>query len=105
MAATEAPSNGGRPGLSLRALHLDERGEDGTLTGLMVGKADEAATRAVVQVGDVLLALRIGQTEPEQIRARMLAIARGEIKPKPTPVDSLIWITSMRSLARQCAHA
>jgi serine protease Do len=44
-------------GLSLRALHPDEKGEDGALVGLMVEKADEAATRAGMLVGDVLVAV------------------------------------------------
>lgn len=33
----------------------------------------------------------------EQIRARLLAIARGELKPRPS--DPKIWFTSMKSLA------
>jgi serine protease Do len=56
-AATGAPPNGARLGLSLRPLHPDERGEDGALVGLMVEKADEAATRAGLLVGDVLVAV------------------------------------------------
>jgi serine protease Do len=62
-AATAAPApadvtpNGGRLGLSVRTLHPDEKGEDGLLSGLMIEKAAEAATRAGVQVGDVLLAV------------------------------------------------
>lgn len=39
----------------------------------------------------------IGIMSQEQIRARVLAIARGEYKPKPT--EPRIWFTSMRSLA------
>ncbi len=39
----------------------------------------------------------IGILPQEQIRARMLSIARGEYKPKPS--DPKIWFTSMRSLA------
>ena len=57
VAVADAPPNGGRLGLSLRALHPDEKGEDGTLAGLMVEKAAEAATHAGVQVGDVLVAV------------------------------------------------
>jgi serine protease Do len=53
----DAAPNGGRLGLSLRALHPDEKGEDGLLSGLLVEKANEAATRAGVQVGDVLLSV------------------------------------------------
>ena len=34
----------------------------------------------------------------EEIRERMLAIAKGEFKPKPT--DPRIWFTSMRSLSQ-----
>lgn len=34
----------------------------------------------------------------EEIRERMLAIAKGEFKPKPS--DPRIWFTSMRSLAQ-----
>ncbi len=56
--AAAAPGpNGGRLGLTLRPLHPDEKGADGMLSGLMVEKAAEAATRAGVQVGDVLLAV------------------------------------------------
>lgn len=41
--------------------------------------------------------VRIGIMPQEKIRERMLAIARGEYKPKPT--EPKIWFTSMRSLA------
>lgn len=39
----------------------------------------------------------IGIMPQEQIRARILSIAKGELKPKPS--DPKIWFTSMRSLA------
>jgi predicted transcriptional regulator len=39
----------------------------------------------------------IGILPQEQIRARMLSIAKGEIKPRPS--DPKVWFTSMRSLA------
>lgn len=39
----------------------------------------------------------IGIMPQEQIRARVLAIARGDFKPKAT--DPKIWFTSIRSLA------
>ncbi|OBS08231.1 HVO_A0114 family putative DNA-binding protein [Acidihalobacter prosperus] len=39
----------------------------------------------------------IGIMPQEQIRERMLAIARGEYKPKPS--EPKVWFTSMRSLA------
>lgn len=42
--------------------------------------------------------MKIGILPQEQIRARALAIARGEIKPLPS--DPKIWFTSMKSLAR-----
>lgn len=42
-------------------------------------------------------AIKIGILPQEQIRARVLAIARGEIKPRPG--DPKIWFTSMKSLA------
>ena len=41
--------------------------------------------------------IRIGIMPQQRIRARMLAIARGEYKPRPS--DPKIWFTSMRSLA------
>ena len=41
--------------------------------------------------------LVIGIMSQEKIRARTLAIARGDFKPKPS--DPKIWFTSMRSLA------
>lgn len=41
--------------------------------------------------------IRIGILPQEAIRARMLAIARGELKPRPS--DPKVWFTSMRSLA------
>ncbi len=41
--------------------------------------------------------ITIGILPQAQIRARMLSIAKGEIKPKPT--DPKVWFTSMRSLA------
>ncbi len=42
--------------------------------------------------------IKIGIAPQEQIRARMLAIASGEIRPKPS--DPKIWFTSMRSLSQ-----
>lgn len=42
-------------------------------------------------------AIVIGIMPQESIRQRMLSIARGEYKPKPS--DPKIWFTSMRSLA------
>ena len=39
----------------------------------------------------------IGILPQDKIRARMLSIARGDYKPKPS--DPKIWFTSMRSLA------
>ncbi len=42
-------------------------------------------------------AIRIGIMPQEAIRARMLAIARGELRPRPS--DPKVWFTSMRSLA------
>ncbi len=42
-------------------------------------------------------AIRIGIMPQEAIRARMLAIARGELQPRPS--DPKVWFTSMRSLA------
>lgn len=42
-------------------------------------------------------AIKIGILPQEQIRARVLAIARGEFKPRPS--DPKIWFTSMKSLA------
>lgn len=41
--------------------------------------------------------INIGIMPEDKIRERMLAMARGEYKPKPT--DPKIWFTSMRSLA------
>lgn len=42
-------------------------------------------------------AIKIGIMPQAQIRARVLSIARGEYKPKPS--EPKIWFTSMRSLA------
>lgn len=42
--------------------------------------------------------VKIGIAPQEEIRRRLLAIARGEIKPKPS--DPKVWFTSMRSLAQ-----
>lgn len=42
-------------------------------------------------------AIKIGIMPQEQIRARVLAIARGEFKPRPS--EPKIWFTSMKSLA------
>ena len=42
--------------------------------------------------------VKIGIAPEERIRERVLAIARGEIKPKPS--DPKIWFTSMRSLSQ-----
>ena len=42
-------------------------------------------------------AITIGIMPQDQIRARMLAVAKGELKVKPN--DPRIWFTSMRSLA------
>lgn len=41
--------------------------------------------------------ITVGILPQEQIRARMLSIAKGEAKPKPG--DPKVWFTSMRSLA------
>jgi predicted transcriptional regulator len=41
--------------------------------------------------------INIGILPQQKIRERMLAIAKGELKPKPN--DPKIWFTSMRSLA------
>jgi predicted transcriptional regulator len=42
--------------------------------------------------------IKIGIAPQEKIRERVLAIARGEIKPKAS--DPKIWFTSMRSLSQ-----
>jgi predicted transcriptional regulator len=42
--------------------------------------------------------IKIGIASQQDIRARMLAIAKGELKPKAG--DPKIWFTSMRSLSR-----
>jgi predicted transcriptional regulator len=42
--------------------------------------------------------LKIGIASQEKIRARVLGIARGKIKPKAS--DPKIWFTSMRSLSQ-----
>jgi hypothetical protein len=41
--------------------------------------------------------IKIGIASQKDIRARILSIAKGELKPKAT--DPMIWFTSMRSLA------
>ena len=41
--------------------------------------------------------IKIGIASQQKIRQRLLAIAKGEITPKPS--DPKIWFTSMRSLA------
>ena len=41
--------------------------------------------------------IKIGIASQQKIRQRMLAIAKGEITPKPS--DPKVWFTSMRSLA------
>jgi len=43
-------------------------------------------------------AIKIGIASQVEIRKRMLAIAKGELKVKPS--DPKIWFTSMRSLAQ-----
>lgn len=42
--------------------------------------------------------IKIGIMPQDRIRERVLAIARGELQPKPS--DPKIWFTSMRSLAQ-----
>ena len=42
--------------------------------------------------------IKVGIASQEEIRERMLAIAKGEYKPKPS--DPRIWFTSMRSLSQ-----
>ena len=42
--------------------------------------------------------IKIGIASQEKIRERILAIAKGECKPKPS--DPTIWFTSMRSLSQ-----
>lgn len=41
--------------------------------------------------------IKIGIAPQAKIRARILAIAKGELKPKPS--NPKIWFTSMRSLS------
>ncbi|NDD14288.1 MAG: transcriptional regulator, partial [Betaproteobacteria bacterium] len=41
--------------------------------------------------------IKIGILPQEEMRARVLAIARGDLKPRPG--DPKVWFTSMRSLA------
>jgi len=41
---------------------------------------------------------KVGIASQEKIRERMLAIAKGEFKPKPS--DPRIWFTSLRSLSQ-----
>ena len=41
--------------------------------------------------------IKIGIASQQKIRQRLLAIAKGEITPKPS--DPKVWFTSMRSLA------
>ena len=43
--------------------------------------------------------LVIGVMPQDQIRARRLAIASGDYKPKPKPGEPKIWFTSMKSVA------
>jgi hypothetical protein len=42
--------------------------------------------------------IKIGIASQKDIRKRMLAIAKGDLKPKPS--DPKIWFTSMRSLSQ-----
>ena len=42
--------------------------------------------------------IRIGIASQAEIRARMLSIAKGELKPKAS--DPKVWFTSMRSLSQ-----
>ena len=42
--------------------------------------------------------IKVGIASQKEIRERMLAIAKGEFKPKPS--DPRIWFTSMRSLSQ-----
>lgn len=42
--------------------------------------------------------IKVGIASQEEIRERMLAIAKGEFKPKPS--DPRIWFASMRSLSQ-----
>ena len=42
--------------------------------------------------------IKIGIASQEKIRKRMLAIAKGELKPRPS--DPKIWFTSMRLLSQ-----
>ncbi len=45
-----------------------------------------------------MTALKIGIASYEQIKARSLAIARGELKPRPE--DPKVWFTSLESFAK-----
>jgi predicted transcriptional regulator len=42
--------------------------------------------------------IKIGIATQQQMRSRVLAIARGEVKPRPS--DPKVWFTSMQSLAQ-----
>jgi predicted transcriptional regulator len=48
--------------------------------------------------GNVLKIIKVGIASQEKIRERVLVIAKGELKPKPS--DPRIWFTSMRSLSQ-----
>ncbi|MFZ4481097.1 MAG: helix-turn-helix domain-containing protein [Rhodoferax sp.] len=47
--------------------------------------------------------LKIGLASQEKVRQRVLAVAKGEIKPKAS--DPKIWFTSMRSLSQVLSDA
>ena len=52
-----APKPSGRLGLALRLLSPEEKRQSGAAAGLLIEGVSDAATRAGVQTGDVLLAI------------------------------------------------
>ena len=47
-------------------------------------------------------ALKVGIASYEDMKARTMAIAKGELRPKPT--DPKVWFTSPESFARLLSH-
>lgn len=63
----------------------------------MTPKSDGKALVAAASEGIVMKRIVIGVAPQDKIRARAIAIAKGEYKPKPG--EPKIWFTSMRSVA------
>ena len=86
-------NKGPEPALKL-AFHLNAASK------VLVKRLNESALNLdhLLSIRGKMKIITVGIAPQEKIRERMLAIAKGEFKPKPS--DPRIWFTSIRSLSQ-----